>query len=473
VISRDVVAAALACSLLLAVSAHAEQPEQQAVTQTESETDTQPKAKAESLEQLLQQIREGSRIEEQENQAREAEFRSAQSKQKQMLAAALADEAREQKRASELEKQFEGNENALSELQETLKNRLGTLGELFGVVRQTAGDARSRVENSIISAQLPGRDKFLSKLAQSRELPSIDDLRKLWLTLQEEMTEQGRVVAFKAPVIEVGGKEVEREVVRIGPFNAISNGAYLQYLPDNGKLAELARQPASRYLNTAASFENAHEGLQRVAIDPTRGTILSMLIQAPDFEERVQQGGTIGYVTIVLGAIGLLVALYRLVGLGIAGRKIRGQEAQSEARKDNALGRILAVYQANRATDVETLELRLDEAILKETSGLQRGATLVKVLSVVAPLLGLLGTVTGMILTFQQITLFGTGDPKVMAGGISQALVTTVIGLVVAIPLTLLHSLISDRSRTLVQILEEHSVGMVAEQAEGLTSKAA
>jgi biopolymer transport protein ExbB len=136
-------------------------------------------------------------------------------------------------------------------------------------------------------------------------------------------------------------------------------------------------------------------------------------------------------------------------------------------RADNPLGRVLRVYEENQSADVEKLGLKLDEAILKETPALERGIMLLKVLSVVAPLLGLLGTVTGMIKTFQAITLFGTGDPKLMAGGISEALVTTVLGLVTAIPLLLLHSVVSTRSKNLVQVLDEQSVGLVAERAEG------
>jgi biopolymer transport protein ExbB len=432
--------------------------------------------KASSLQQLLENTRELSRREEQENLRREAEFKAAQADQRRLLEEALRAEAVQQARAEELEREFEANENVLPQLEETLRNRLGTLGEVFGVVRQVAGDARSRFQTSVISAQIPGRTDFLSDLAESSELPSIADLRRLWLGLQEEMTEQGRVTAFDARVVSSEGGESTQRVVRVGPFNVISGGNYLAYEagdPDNpGKLVELARQPAGRYLGTVSTFERARDGLNRFSLDPTSGTLLSMLIQAPDMQERVQQGGIVGYVIIVLGAIGLVLALYRLGVLAVAGRRIHAQAADPSPDRGNALGRVYAVYQANQRKDVETLELKLDEQILKETGQLQRGTTLVKVLSVIAPLLGLLGTVTGMILTFQQITLFGTGDPKIMAGGISQALVTTVLGLVMAIPLTLLHSMIADRSKSLVQILEEHSVGLVAEQSESLSSEA-
>jgi biopolymer transport protein ExbB len=431
--------------------------------------DSLPAAEAKPLNvrDLLEHVRQGGRADREENRRREAEFRAAKDQRQRLLDEALAAKQAAEQRSEALEVAFESNEAAaLPELEATLRSRLGTLGELFGVVRQVAGDTRGFVESSLISAQIPGRGDFLAELAQSRVLPSVEDLERLWYLLLQEMTEQGEAVRFPATVIAAGGGEAEREVVRIGPFNAIADGRYLQYLPETGKLAELGRQPAGRYLDTIRDYEQAQEGIVGVSIDPSRGSVLSLLIQTPSFEERVRQGGLIGYVTLVLGFVGLLIALERLIHLGFVGRRILAQTKRKEADAKNPLGRIMAVYAENPRVDVETLELKLDEAILREVPKLERGNTMIKVLSVVAPLLGLLGTVTGMIQTFQVITLFGAGDPKLMAGGISQALVTTVIGLVVAIPLTLLYSVVSGRSKRLVRVLGEQSAGIVASHAE-------
>jgi biopolymer transport protein ExbB len=427
--------------------------------------------KPRSPKELLEQVRRASQAEEEENRRREAEFRTAKDEQRALLQKALAERRAAEQRSQELESEFDESEKALTELQETLRERMGTLGELFGVVRQMAGETQSVVATSIISAQLPGRGELLARLAQSRELPSIEDLEKLWLALQEEMTEQGRIVRFPATVIEVEGQERERPVVRIGPFNVVSQGRYLQYLAETGKLAELGRQPAGWHLRTAERYETAAEGLTKVAVDPSRGTILSLLIQTPSLEERIRQGGPVGYVTIVLGVFGLLLSIYRIVYLAVVGRRMKAQIGKAEADGGNPLGRVLAIYERDRPEDVESLELKLDEAILREIPALERGTTLIKVLSVVAPLLGLLGTVTGMIKTFQVITLFGAGDPKLMAGGISEALVTTVLGLIVAIPLVLLHTLVNGRAKSLVQILEEESAGVVARRAEELVAQ--
>jgi biopolymer transport protein ExbB len=274
------------------------------------------------------------------------------------------------------------------------------------------------------------------------------------------------VVRFKAPVIAAAGGESVKDVVRVGPFSAVSGGRYLQWVQESKKLTELGRQPAGSHLATLPGLEAATEGTVGVAVDPTRGSLLSLLIQTPDFRERLDQGGPVGYTIVVLAIVGFLITLYRIGYLFIVGRKVQAQLARPEVRADNPLGRVLAAYDENKATDTTTLELKLDEAIMKELPRLESGMAMIKVLSVVGPLLGLLGTVTGMIKTFQVITLFGAGDPKLMAGGIAEALVTTVEGLVMAVPLTLGYALVQGRSKRIIEIIEEQAAGIIAEHAE-------
>ena len=302
---------------------------------------------------------------------------------------------------------------------------------------------------------------------------SLEEIEQLWFELQREMTESGKVVRFPTQVVTVNGDEVERDVVRVGAFNVVSSGKYLQFVPETGRLLELGRQPQQRYLERVGDLEAATQGSVAFALDPSRGQILSLLVQAPSLRERIDQGGVVGYVIIGLGALALLIALERIVTLTVTGARVRLQARKPDAPGNNPLGRVLRIYHDNPATDVETLELKLSEAILKETPKINRMLMFLKIIAVVAPLLGLLGTVTGMIITFQAITLFGTGDPKLMAGGISQALVTTVLGLCVAIPTVLLHTVVTSRARRLNQVLEEQAAGMIATQSERRHSKAA
>jgi biopolymer transport protein ExbB len=282
------------------------------------------------------------------------------------------------------------------------------------------------------------------------------------------MTESGKVVKFNAVVNEPDGDKVEKEIVRVGAFNLVADGKYLQYQDETQSIDELVRQPASRFLETADDIEDAEQGeYERVALDPSRGSILAALVQAPSWGERAtEQGGLIGWLIIIGGSFGLLLAIWRWMAVGSINRKVSAQIASDTPSDDNPLGRVLGVYNRNKSVDTETLELKLGEAILKETPEIVKLVSLLKIIAVVAPLMGLLGTVTGMIQTFQAITLFGAGDPKLMAGGISQALVTTMLGLCVAIPMTLAHSIVNSRSKGIIHVLEEQSAGIIAAHNE-------
>jgi len=427
--------------------------------------------KAMSMDELLRQVEKGRVTDNRENKQREEKFKQARGEQQNLLRDAEGERANEASRSQRLEDDFEANDLEIDELTGILNERLGSLKELFGVMQQVSGDARVRFDNSLTNIQYPDRGEFLEALAKkigsSAKLPSLEEIERLWFELQREMTESGRVERFSTNVINQDGTEENMEVVRVGVFNIVTDGKYLKFEPTTGTVAELPRQPEQdRFTDSTSDLFNATSGMVRFGIDPTRGGVLNSLIARPNLQERIQQGGLVGYLIIALGIIGLLIALERMVVLGIASRKVTAQLNSDSPNPDNALGRVLSVHDQNKATDTETLELKLSEAIFKETPALNRALLFLKIISVVAPLMGLLGTVTGMIQTFQAITLYGTGDPKLMAGGISQALVTTVLGLTVAIPMVLLHTLVSGRSRRIVQVLQEQSAGIIASHAE-------
>ena len=423
--------------------------------------------KASDLDALLEQVKRERVLEQQENQRREAEFVTARDDQKRLLAEAKSQLAYEEQRSALLNQTFHDYEIGLAQRETLLLEKSGSLGELFGTVRQMTNDSSALLENSIIAAQIPGRETLLTAIAERKEQPDIDELREFWLVLQEEMTESGKVARFTVPVIKSSGQIEDAEVTRIGTFTAFTDGKFLRYLPETGNLVELGRQPVERLRKVITHFESsADQVLQPVVIDPTRGAIMALLVQAPDWKERIQQGGWIGFTILALGAIGLLIALQRFVYLMIVGRGVTVQQTETVVSLKNPLGRILSVYNENSVQDVETLSLQLDEAILREIPKIERGLITLAILAAITPMLGLLGTVSGMIDTFQAITLFGTGDPKLMSGGISQALVTTELGLAVAIPILLIHSALSSKSNRLVQILDEESASIVARNAE-------
>ncbi len=421
---------------------------------------------AKSLQELVERVRQGRSEDNAANKQREDEFRRAVAQQQQLLAGAKAQVTAAEAEGARLEGDFQKGELRLTDLQNQLQERLGAFGELFGVVRQAAGDARGQIRNSLVSAERTGRDVPLDKLAQSKELPELKQLQVLWAALLEEAVEQGKVSRFNAKVQTPAGAESEQSVVRVGPFVAVADGQYLTFLPASQQLAVLGRQPGGGAPAAGVALSAAQSGLVDIALDPSRGALLSLLVQTKNFRERLDDGGTVGWVIMVLLVIGVLMALERIITLSVTAAKVTGQLKSGKVQSNNPLGRVMMAAEENKGSDTETLQLKLDEAILKELPSLERGMATLKVIIAVAPMLGLLGTVTGMITTFEVITLFGSGDPKMMAGGISQALVTTVQGLVTAIPLLILHSLASGRSRAVIEILEEQSAGLIAERSE-------
>lgn len=418
-----------------------------------------------TLDDALERIMTERRSISEANREREARFIAQRDRQRQRLEEVRSEVEAAEQEASQLESQRNDNERALSELREQLADREGEFGELFGVARAAAADLNEQLRVSLVSAQYRGRGGPLREMAQAEALPTVDQLEHLWFTFMQEATEQGKVVRFTTPVVGVDNKPSDHGVTRIGPFTASSGGNFLAL--ENGALRFLPRQPGGGSNRTARRLEG-HNGGDVVAgiIDPSLGELLGMVVETPTLRERIDQGGGIGYTIIVVSALGMLLGLYKWIALSLTARSVRRQMRSDDVQDNNPLGRVIQAYAQHRRADIETVQLKLEDAVLKEVPKLERGLSLVKVLAAVAPLGGLLGTVIGMIVTFQAITLYGTGDPQLMAGGISQALVTTVLGLIAAIPLLLLYTFASGKSREIAQVLEEQSAGLIAERAE-------
>ena len=422
------------------------------------------------MDELLEEVRVGRLRDARENKQRLAEFKKEKANQQAAYNALKAEEKNQEDISEQREKQFEDNEIAINGLQERLTERLGSLKELFGVLQQVSSDAQGQFYGSLTQLQYPERAEYLSgfseKMGQTTELPSIEEIERLWFELQREMTESGKIVRRTQSVVTGSGEELQQEVIRVGNFNIISDGKYLQFIPETGRVLEYARQPASRYLAGAKAISEGEKDVVAFTIDPTRGQLLSLLVAAPDLRERIGQGGIIGYVILALGALAVVIAVARYAILFVIQQKITQQIKQPGIIGNNPLGRILDEYASHKERDLETLELKMGEAVMREVPRINYGLAFLKIIAAVAPLMGLLGTVTGMIITFQAIVLFGAGDPKMMAGGISQALVTTVLGLTVAIPTLLLHNFVQTRAKSITEVLEQEAVAIVATQAE-------
>ncbi len=394
---------------------------------------------------------------------RESQFRAKRDQQAGMLSKAKSELSALEAEGKRLAASFDENEKKLAVLEEELNIVVGTLGEVFGVVRQVSGDFRGVVESSVVSTQYKGRADFLNGLTDKKALPSSQELEKLWFELTREMTESGKVVSYKADVIGSDGKTNEKDVLRIGSFNVAEDGRFLNFTPETGALSYLQRQPSGRFRSGLDDLQTASAGtVEKVSVDPTKGALLNMLIEAPTLFERFQHGGIVGYCIFIVLLIGLGLSVERFMFLTKEEGKIKEQMASDTPDEANALGRILKSFNGYNNLDKDVVELKLDEQLIKNSAPFEKRLGTIKLFAAIAPLMGLLGTVTGMIATFQSITLFGTGNPAIMAGGISQALITTVLGLVCAIPLLLVHNFLNDKAQGILTVLEEQSIGLLS-----------
>ena len=435
-------------------------------------------SQASSLAGLLDLVENDRVSESEEYQARVSEFEQNAARQQEILDTTNNRIVEQEDLQVQLSDQFEANEIIIADKREVLRDRRGDLNELFGTLQGVAGDFLSNFQNSLISAQYSGRtealDEIIQRAGSTIEQLNVDEMERFWFFMHQELTESGRVVCYTGDVTLPNGDTARRSITRIGAFNAVSDGEYLSYSGDIGHLQVLPRQPDAGIMASASALQAASSGFTKVGIDPTGGVggqVLANLVNFPTVEEQVRNNsGVIGFIIIGVGIVGILLGFLRLLLLSLTSIKVRGQLKKDKPAKNNPLGRVLLVAENNPTADTETLELKLGEAILQETPALESMLTLIKMIATIAPLGGLRGTVTGMIQVFQQITVYGAGDPTIMAGGISQALMTTVLGIVVAIPTIFMHTVVKSRSDNIIHILEEQATGMIAEKAERLAN---
>lgn len=415
------------------------------------------------LQNLLDDIKKQSSKELLEENKRVENFLEQKNQRQKILNDTKLELKKQNDYSVKLKNIIDKNEKKLTLLETQLNTKVGDLGEMFGSVRQTSADFLTNFQNSLSASSSNTKEDIFTKFANSKKLPNTQELEEFWYTMLDEIIKSGEISTYTSSVVLSNGERAQKTITRIGQFAAVSQGKYLTYDNELNALVELSTQPSSSIQNIAKEFENSSDQIANIVVDPTKGTLLKLIEMNPTLMDRINQGGIVGYVIIVLGAIGLLFAFYKMIVLNIEHRGIKKQlEDINTPLNNNSLGKIANTFFEHQDKSLNDLEITVSEAILKEVNKMKKGESFVKLLSAVTPLLGLLGTVTGMIATFQAITLFGTGDPKLMAGGISTALITTVLGLVAAIPLLFSYTYLSSKSDLIVSILEEQSVGMLA-----------
>ena len=425
-----------------------------------------------TLQQLFDEVKAKQKQAVEINKQREDDFLSAKSQQKNLLYKAEQEFRKIKQQNKPLINQTKENKAEIKILNDKLKTEIAALGDIYSVLNQFTSEVNQTLTGSMTQGQYPERKQVLNEIA-TNEIPDVALITQYWLTLQHEMTQAANIATFPAQVIDSNGVSHKQQVTRIANFTAFSEGKYLQWLPISQEFLQFQRQPDFKLLEAAQNFSMENNSFQLVVVDPSQGKLLAMLGDKARIDEQIHAGGSVGYIILSLGALGLLISLYRFMYLFIVKVKVNKQLTQiDKPLNNNPLGRILLKAVSNNASDTR-LEYELDEAVLNEIVPLERGLGFLKVLTGVAPLLGLLGTITGMIETFQLMSLYGSGDAKMMSSGISQALVTTALGLIVAIPLVFAHSIISTRSKRIIHLLDEQSAGLMTQLLEKLEKEEA
>ncbi|MEZ8305008.1 MotA/TolQ/ExbB proton channel family protein [Vibrio splendidus] len=415
--------------------------------------------------QLVNKAKSENRTQASHNVVREADFKKTEQELKAIKAQLEAKRTSVQGATDVLTQTFSDNENKLARLEEKLRLETGSLGELFGVVRQNAKELGAELSSTVNSVDRAEHTATVDQIIDAKSLPSMPQLTGLWMSMVEQIQASSELSKSQIAFINGEGNTQTVDAYRLGSIGLVTEQGYVSWNTQREDAIAYLKQPSNG--PTLASLSALANGdVSNVVVDPSRGFMLEQLALTPSLTDRLQAGGVVGKVILGLLAIGLIIALVRGISLAIARQKIRAQLKNPEQAGDNPLGRVLAVYRKEQNQTVEALELRLLEAVVDEQTHLEKGLSMLKLLAALAPMLGLLGTVTGMIETFQVITQFGNGDPKVMAGGISMALVTTVLGLVAAMPLLLAHNILSTQAENIRNILEKQGIGLVAEQAE-------
>lgn len=400
---------------------------------------------------LLDVVKENKSIYVQKDRVRIKSFIELVDEREVMLAKAKQDLSNEKIRNKNLETRFEANEKRLAELEESLQIKIGVLGELFGVTRQFAGELLASTEKAVTFSEFPERPEILRDIGGT-QVHSLEQLQNLWISYLDEIVSSGEVKTINANIIDKNGETNSGEIVRYGHFTTSYDNKFVTPIPELNGFELLQRQPERSVLKNLKKHQRS-DNFTITSIDPTRGFLLSLYINKPGWLDRIAQGKSIGFIIILIGISGFIFSIYKIFMLRQQERDITSDNASVILEMEDVVKDI---------TNYESKENTLDEFIINYTGKLEWGANWVKFFAAVAPLLGLLGTVIGMIETFQAITLFGTGDPKQMAGGISQALVTTMLGLIVAAPLLGLYTYISQKVSNLSQVLEEKASYLLA-----------
>jgi len=383
------------------------------------------------------------------------------------------------KRLREIEAQLIEKSEQEKLLIEKLGEASSEIRELVGFVRVSARDLEGNLNQSPQSAFFPDRGGILEAIKNEQKFPDMADIEQMASLLFDEIDLSGAVSVRKATIVDRNGTEVEAEILILGNFTAAYRHAseigFLLYSDTSKRFFALSKLPGSGIQKRLASYMDGQSDYS--PMDISRGGALRQLTHQLSLMEQIPQGGPIVWPIMFILVLGVLIVAERGYFLHryninadyfmqcIAGSISRGKWDECKTmclkHENKAVPKIILAGLKAREMDRQDMENALQETILGEIPRLEKFLSTLGVLAAIAPLLGLLGTVAGMIETFHVITYFGTGDPRMMSGGISEALITTMLGLSVAIPLMLCHTLLTRRVDTITAQMEEKAVSFV------------
>ena len=379
-----------------------------------------------------------------------------------------------------LENQYQALRKEEDQHKKDLENEKDEIQAIEDTVRATCKDAISVSRDNPITAEYPDRKEVLDKIANSKRFPGMNWIKALVEFYFSEMEESGRIVRRNGNFIGPDGRETSGEILRIGRFTTyyrLPNGdvGFLKPEADGTRLDAVQGEAPSRYLRQISDYFDKKSDI--LPIDLSSGNEFLQWTKSQTFGDWLATGGPIMYVILVVGIIAVLIGLERIFVLSTKSKaseqfmaQLKELANQGNWKEAKALcsskSRVPTCQMLDAALEhvgysQDVMENALQESILRQVPKLERFLPTLALLAVIAPLLGLLGTVQGMIQTFKIITEVGTGNPTLLASGISVALYTTYFGLMIAVPIMVVHHIFKSRVEKIVVDMEEKGTAFI------------
>ncbi|WP_392340082.1 MotA/TolQ/ExbB proton channel family protein [Moritella marina] len=419
------------------------------------------------LDELLKQVKQSNVAETQIDNAALTRFKANLTTQKANLAKQTQRNKALQQKMAQLQEAIAGNNKLILAKRKLANSEKSDLDKVFSEFRGASQDLRGQLNKSPLSATLSGRSTQLSPYSEANYEPDLAAIKNLWLLFTEQMVASSKVTITNTAVTMADGSKDTLAVTQIAGFTAFTAQGPLLYQPASESYQLLPSNSADISARIAG-FSQPQAGFVSTLIDPSAGGLLQRATEEHVWWQIFSDAGVIGFIIVAVGVIGMVIGLFRLWVLSGEAKQIKAQKQNLDKLTENSLGRIVGVADRHENSNADELARFLDEAILAELPACRKGLGSLAVLATIAPLLGLLGTVAGMIETFQAITAYGNSDPQVLSSGISQALLTTKFGLIAAVPLMLLHSLLTSKSDSIVHVIEHQSAGLLAQRQQRL-----